>query len=94
MLGAHLEQIAPYHWRVTGRYRVEIKRETILRVNHFPSVRWLVLPEDCEHAGGSGNWSSAGEALAHAYGIATRDTFDTFRGSVPSSERVSAGAPA
>ncbi len=91
MLGAHLEQVAPYHWRISGeRYTVEIKRETVLHENSFPSIRWLVLPQDTEHAGPPGNWGSAGEALTHAYGIATRNRFDTFR-DVPS-ERVVFGA--
>lgn len=82
MIGAHLEQVAPYHWRLRGRYTVDLKRD---------GTRWLVLPTDPEHAGGPGNWGTVGEALAHAYGLATRDTFDTFRPSHP--ERLSACAP-
>lgn len=91
MLGAHLEQIAPYHWRITGRYVVEIKRTTILEPDKFPSIRWEVNPLDTERAGPPGNWGSAGEALSHAYGIATRDTFDTFR--APLSTYVATGGP-
>ena len=94
MLGAHLEQVAPYHWRITGRYIVEIKRVEILREGEFPSIKWEVSPEDCEHSGPPGLWGSAGQALAHAYSIATRDAFDTFRGTHPAAEHVNAGAPA
>ncbi len=83
MKGAHLEYIAPYHWRLTGDFIVDIKRTEIFRDDLTLISRWIVKSNDPERAGGDGNWSGAAEALAHAYSLATHDVFDTERDKRP-----------